>query len=137
MYGKVSGTVAHMARPAHIKGMGVVHAVQAVPAGDHRDSQHFNHSLEYVEGLSDTDAVSGIDHRTLGLSHLFHDLSGQIQGYGRRKQLSLITFSSLILWDHGRFSLDQLSCTETAAVAAGAMDGPAGAACLVIVFIKA
>ena len=126
-----------MACPAHIKGMGIIHTVQAVPAGDHRDPQHFNHPLEYVEGLSDTDAVSGIDHRTLGLSHLFHDLSGQIQGYGRRKQLSFFTVSSFILRDHGRFSLDQLSCTKTTAVAAGAMDRPAGAACLIIIFIKA
>ena len=126
-----------MARPAHIKGMGVVHAVQAVPSGDHRDPQHLNHPLEYVEGLSDADSVSGVDHRTLRLSYLLHDLSCQVQGYGRRKKLSLLSLSGLILGDHGRLPLDQLSCTEAAAVTAGAMDGPSGAACLIIVFIKA
>lgn len=59
-----------MSGTSHVERICVIHAVDAVPAGDNRDSKLLYDSREYIERLSDPDSVSGIDHRALRLADL-------------------------------------------------------------------
>src|SRR5699024_10183729 len=82
--------------PAHIQGMGIPDAVLAVPACDHRDAKFLRHFQEQGVRSGQTDAVSRIEHRAAGTSHLFDNLQGSLPAHSSRKLLPLLPFSLLI-----------------------------------------
>ena len=57
-----------MSGTSHIERICIVHAVDAVPAGNNRDPELFHDSCKYIKRFSDPDPVSGIDHRTFCLA---------------------------------------------------------------------
>ena len=67
---EISRTVAHVAGPSYVERMGIIHAVDAVPAGHHRNSQLIHNPGKHLVGFSDPDSVSGVDHRALRFPNL-------------------------------------------------------------------